>query len=238
MKLKTLLLVGFAAVCMSAFAEKDPGTSATDSLFIRDFTAKPGDTVEVILNLKNETGYAALQSDFHYPEGITAAQVDDYDPELDTHTMVWAKPINRAKKHQIGAAVSPGTSLRIVMFNLQNLRIPPRTEGDLGIVKLYIAIDKNLAAGVYDCYQDNICYSTANPDESGDGYFGGNMKAQIPFKITVDPSAVNDVNASKEISSVKYYNVAGVESAEPFQGINIVVTTYADGSKTTNKVVK
>jgi hypothetical protein len=31
---------------------------------------------------------------------------------------------------------------------------------------------------------------------------------------------------------------AGVESAEPQQGVNIRVTTYTDGSRTTEKVLK
>ena len=31
---------------------------------------------------------------------------------------------------------------------------------------------------------------------------------------------------------------AGVESAEPFKGVNIKVTTYTDGTSTTEKVLK
>ncbi len=52
------------------------------------------------------------------------------------------------------------------------------------------------------------------------------------------PTAVEDVNAAKTVSSVRYYNMQGMESAEPFSGVNIVVTNYADGSKATSKVVK
>ena len=49
---------------------------------------------------------------------------------------------------------------------------------------------------------------------------------------------MKDVTTAKEVAGVKYYNIAGVESAQPFDGINVVVTTYTDGSKTTTKVVK
>ncbi len=35
-----------------------------------------------------------------------------------------------------------------------------------------------------------------------------------------------------------YYNLAGVESAEPFKGVNLKVTTYTDGSRTTEKIIK
>lgn len=43
---------------------------------------------------------------------------------------------------------------------------------------------------------------------------------------------------NKTVESVHYYNLMGVESAEPFQGINIVVTRYSDGSSTAVKVLR
>ena len=50
--------------------------------------------------------------------------------------------------------------------------------------------------------------------------------------------AVEDINAAKAVSSVKYYNAAGVASDNAFEGVNIVVTKYADGSQSVAKVVK
>jgi len=44
--------------------------------------------------------------------------------------------------------------------------------------------------------------------------------------------------AGKRVVSVRYYNAAGLQSAQPFDGVNIVVTTYADGSKKTEKVIR
>lgn len=49
---------------------------------------------------------------------------------------------------------------------------------------------------------------------------------------------VNDVNANKAVTGVRYYNLAGMGSNKPFNGMNIVVTTYADGTTSTTKVVK
>jgi hypothetical protein len=46
------------------------------------------------------------------------------------------------------------------------------------------------------------------------------------------------VDTNKKVVSVKYVNVAGIESSTPFQGVNIVVTRYDDGSQTTTKVIK
>ena len=48
-------------------------------------------------------------------------------------------------------------------------------------------------------------------------------------------TGVTDLKAG--ISSVKYYNVSGVESDKPFDGVNIVVTRHADGSVKTTKVI-
>ena len=46
-----------------------------------------------------------------------------------------------------------------------------------------------------------------------------------------------DVNG-KAVKSVKYVNVAGMVSDKPFQGVNIVVTEYTDGSRTTSKMLR
>ena len=42
----------------------------------------------------------------------------------------------------------------------------------------------------------------------------------------------------KRVVSVSYYNAAGMQSAQPFEGVNIVVTRYADGTKKTEKVIR
>ena len=49
--------------------------------------------------------------------------------------------------------------------------------------------------------------------------------------------AVTDING-KVVKSIKYVNLAGVESAQPFDGVNIVVTTFSDGTKAAAKVIK
>jgi len=49
---------------------------------------------------------------------------------------------------------------------------------------------------------------------------------------------VADLNVTKDEVAKTYVNMMGVESATPFDGVNIVVTTYSDGSKTTSKVIR
>ena len=69
--------------------------------------------------------------------------------------------------------------------------------------------------------------------ESKDEYVG--LKMVVLKNET--PSAVNDIN-SKAVANVKYVNLAGIESNKPFDGVNIAVTTYTDGTKSAVKVIK
>lgn len=70
------------------------------------------------------------------------------------------------------------------------------------------------------------------------GTFGfDNIYTDIDLEIE-NTTAVEELNANKTISSVAYYNLAGQLSAQPVDGVNIVVTTYSDGSTTTAKVIK
>ena len=61
-----------------------------------------------------------------------------------------------------------------------------------------------------------------------------------PLDLDADRVAtgVNDVNCAKEVKGVSYFNMMGVESAQPFEGVNIVVTTYTDGTQSAAKVLR
>ncbi len=51
-------------------------------------------------------------------------------------------------------------------------------------------------------------------------------------------TGVAQLTTSGDVQGVTYYNVAGAASSQPWQGVNIVVTRYSDGTSTTTKVVK
>ncbi|MBR5101496.1 MAG: Ig-like domain-containing protein [Muribaculaceae bacterium] len=64
---------------------------------------------------------------------------------------------------------------------------------------------------------------------------------EVSKSVTVvisNPTGVRDIDASKEVKEVKYVNAAGMESYKPFEGVNIIITTFTDGSRTTTKVIK
>ena len=48
-------------------------------------------------------------------------------------------------------------------------------------------------------------------------------------------AAVEEIEAGKQVVDVKYINPAGIISEEPMDGVNIVVKTHSDGSRTTVK---
>ena len=58
-----------------------------------------------------------------------------------------------------------------------------------------------------------------------------------PLRLTDVPTAINTVEATGKVVNVKYYNLMGVESSTPFDGVNIVVTTYDNGSRSTSKIL-
>ncbi|MDY6302446.1 MAG: chitobiase/beta-hexosaminidase C-terminal domain-containing protein [Bacteroidales bacterium] len=57
-------------------------------------------------------------------------------------------------------------------------------------------------------------------------------------KSTGTVTSVAELASSRVVESVRYYNIMGMESVQPFEGINIVVTRYSDGSSSTAKVLR
>jgi len=61
-----------------------------------------------------------------------------------------------------------------------------------------------------------------------------------PLNGDVIPTAISEVNTdnNKQVSAVEYVNIAGQTSNVPFDGLNIVITRYTDGSQQATKVMK
>ena len=49
---------------------------------------------------------------------------------------------------------------------------------------------------------------------------------------------VKSINVNREVKSVTYVNSLGMQSSQPFSGVNVVVTRYTDGTTTTTKIVR
>jgi len=55
---------------------------------------------------------------------------------------------------------------------------------------------------------------------------------------TTEPSGIDQPVVDKQVVGQTYYNLAGMASSKPFDGVNIVVTRYTDGSQTATKVLR
>ena len=84
-------------------------------------------------------------------------------------------------------------------------------------------------------------YFTLNSTDMGD--YGMNTAAYFcmdRFEVKIgdsgEPTRVVTMKADKKVTSVRYSNLAGMTSDKPFDGVNVVVFTYSDGS-TSSKVV-
>jgi len=63
-------------------------------------------------------------------------------------------------------------------------------------------------------------------------------EAEATVIVSFDQNTGIDSIGMSNVKAVRYYNAVGVESATPFQGMNIVVREMNDGSKSIVKVVK
>ena len=71
----------------------------------------------------------------------------------------------------------------------------------------------------------------------------GRVAKKVRLDITCRPLQTSEAMTvlraiEPEIVSVQYVNVAGQVANTPFNGVNMVVTRYADGSTVTTKVIK
>jgi len=83
--------------------------------------------------------------------------------------------------------------------------------------------------------------TTSNISLKNTPYTGGgvsNNYVVYPFENVMVVTGTSKLLVEPKVTSVKYYNLMGVESDVPFSGVNIVVSTMSDGSRRSAKVVR
>ena len=234
MKLKSLLLSAAAAVAVSANADRvkvadflsvanEDGTELTPL----EKGLEDGTVVAFVYN-KVETDINSFQVTLKFPEGVTPKgnwkPTDDtkmYDEDEDDYVQLLTNMTKFAD-----AWKSDSREYTVIAVN-GSQKIFTEGKSKLRIFTQKLIVDADAADGL-EIVPTNVVWSK-----------GGSAEDQLegpttPIKIT----SVRAIEADKEVAGVKYYNVAGVESDRPFQGVNIVVTRYNDGSMTTTKLVK
>ena len=115
------------------------------------------------------------------------------------------------------------------------------SHGFQGSFKVDLSLNQNPNIALHDGMDDNFAYNFSaiirvNSSKAGNDF----MVYPLDLSAATDPATAIEsvVSGNGEVKSVKFYNVAGIESATPFQGVNIVVTEYTDGSRTTTKMLR
>ena len=204
--------------------EKNGSVSFTSSKCERSqYTwVKDGETYsyyspEVVLNgeLPAETGYELYNYRFwvDYEDDAPAWDFEIVDGK--THlTNKMDRPLAEGKTPHLGGQI-PESGKQNWVF------VAP---ADLDEVKL--------VARYY--YKKTSTNSKARPTDRDRLYYVVENQVTAPVGVI---TGIDNV-ASKNVAGVKYYNLAGIESDVPFQGVNIEVTTYTDGSRTSRKIMK
>ena len=165
--------------------------------------------------------------EFTYPECNADASLGTWDPTA------------------LGAEQDP----KSVGFTDDNGKPLNFTAGTFGARKIGVGNTEDFKiryyVRIYFTLEDNMPSTTTNTgihikDETADNSGGVFYIVEDYADYVVDTSIPTSIKVfdSREVVGVKYYNVAGIESDTPFQGVNIVVTRYNDGSTTTTKIIK
>ena len=93
------------------------------------------------------------------------------------------------------------------------------------------------AEGNYYSLDHTKAYTVYVTDKARGTFTFEDIYSDIDLVIN-NTTAVEEINAGKTVASVNYFNLAGQMSAQPVDGVNIVVTTYTDGTRSTAKVIK
>lgn len=63
-------------------------------------------------------------------------------------------------------------------------------------------------------------------------------KEKVDLTFELNTTGIEGVTADKKVKSVNYVNLQGMENHEPFDGVNVKVTTYTDGTVSSDKIIR
>jgi hypothetical protein len=167
-----------------------------------------GETCTVALKLDNALSYTAMQFDLNLPEGLTATNF---------------RLAERASDLALDLNMVGNGSTRVMCYSPALAAI----KGDEGVLLTFDV--------------------TATDDIEGSITVNGIELVTTDcqtvmldsFSIGVnDATSVNELNNTKAIADIEYFNLAGQRMDKPENGVTLVVTTYTDGTRTTTKVIK
>lgn len=193
--------------------------------------------IQLGLFLENGAKWATI-FDENLEEDITFIPNPLYYLGVSTKSDTWKNNNARVKADVKDQDNPAGYHVISVILNSSDPATFPATDGELGEFLMDLS-------ACPDGEEVEVGYMSEDPAYSCSASTGGTAfpleRANIIVKKNgnnIEPTGINTVEAIKNVTSVKYYNLQGIESATPFDGVNIMVKTFDDGSKATVKVVK
>lgn len=188
--------------------------NTADMLGIQSFSLRPTETRTVDVALTNDEHiYTAMQFDVVLPQGVKLLDIEGVDRGIRHNYYI----LQHEAQENVYSVI--GVSMEMAAFN--------GNEGH--VMSLTIAADDDFKANNAVVQLTNVLLVSTEQEVYN--------SSDVMTKVS-EASGVEQVLAGKQIVNVRYINVAGQESETPFNGVNIVVTTYDDGTVTTAKVVK
>ena len=142
----------------------------------------------------------------------------------------------------VGISVSYGEGSTTGTFNLGTGIAGANSVGLEGEITVDLGSLGESFSNVGDMYTFDALIKAAASGSGAPRRAAGNGSYSIQAVGNVSgndiPTAVDELQSGKAVDGVRYVNVAGQVAATPWQGVNIVVTRYTDGSTRTTKVVK
>ena len=211
-----LLLTSSSNVSVSGIHnELTKHTIATSDKFIMpNVTIKAGETRTVDVELENmERDYTAMRFEVILPQGMTLVDIEGTDRSANhnffsSHNKV-EDNVYTVMGVDMSLATMAGNNGKVLRLTIKTDDDFDATNAEVKLVNIELVTDKS------------------------ESYLANDVTAKVS-----ENSGIEQVTADKEIDHVRYVNVAGQESSEPFTGVNIKVTTYTDGTTSTAKVIK
>ena len=184
-----------------------------DYLSMSGLTLRPGESATVDVALNNDDDYIAMQCELVLPQGVKLVRVDGIERG--------SKHTNYDIQHDVETNVYTLINVSMSLNNYSG------HEGNM--MRLTVAADETFDGGVAELRLANVTLITEDH---------ALVLASDAVADVNNGSGIDQITSPKEVAAVRYINIAGQESETPFEGLNIVVTTYTDGTSTTAKVIK
>ena len=229
----TLAFAAALALTVQAADYTDCGDVMTADQPNYEISSETVTTVGIYLTRLSSPDFTNFQFDIIFPDGIRPGLDEYQDYGYDGDFFTWGRmnvTIKCRHNLDVESKYPVYTVLGVNQFTSQKF---PETQNPCCVFHVNVKADKDLAPGTYDFKTARLKYT----DGESNSY--ATAGEQVICTLTVgSQSDVKDLGADKSVASVKYINVAGVESAEPYEGMNIMVTTYNDGTTQTRKIIK